>query len=315
MFAQGKEVRFGEEFPREWRTISRTESGQFRTDNGLFTFTTVRPLRQALERILGGRAEDINLKKKIKNSNYYWKLVSRASNYVFRSRSEQLFEDFGSILIIVISMAGLGSFFLALTQERRNRAEAAREQLLINLTKATQELDYKAAHDSLTGVLNRSAILDKLNAEIARSQRSDEPLGVILADVDHFKSINDKHGHLAGDKVLSHIAERISDSLRDYDFVGRYGGEEFIIIVPGCNQERTLNLAERLRESFEFEDLDTSEGRFHLTLSFGVTSITGAERSITMDGIIRAADEALYKAKREGRNSVEYNPVYEPNAA
>src|SRR5437868_5636027 len=113
-------------------------------------------------------------------------------------------------------------------------------------------------------------ILDILTREMTRSLRERRPLGVIMADVDHFKLVNDTHGHLVGDEVLRQVGQRLLAVLRPYDTVGRYGGEEFLMVLPGCDIETTTALAERLRRSVAAEPVAWDEGRIHVTLSLGV---------------------------------------------
>jgi diguanylate cyclase (GGDEF)-like protein len=125
-----------------------------------------------------------------------------------------------------------------------------------------------------------------------------------MIDLDNFKEINDQYGHLTGDAVLCEAARRITSVVRPYDGVGRYGGEEFLVVLPGCNKEKSARLAERLRASFANEPLGIQEGWFTLTLSCGVTAVD-ANSCPDLDACIRAADEALYKAKKSGRNRVE----------
>jgi diguanylate cyclase (GGDEF)-like protein len=170
------------------------------------------------------------------------------------------------------------------------------------LLQAQESLRFHAEHDSLTGVLNRRAIRDVLRRELARCRRENQTLGVILADVDHFKKINDRYGHAAGDAVLVGIVQRISSTLRRYDIVGRYGGEEFLIIAPGCDLELAERLAERIRAAVEEEPVDLGNENASITLSLGVTlgtSTSDPEFLVTM------ADTAMYQAKRNGRNRLE----------
>ena len=128
-----------------------------------------------------------------------------------------------------------------------------------DLLQAQESLRFHAEHDALTGVLNRRAIRDLLRKELARCRRERSTLGVILADVDHFKKINDRYGHGAGDAVLVTAMQRISSCLRSYDVVGRYGGEEFLIIAPGCDLELAQKLAERIRTAVSEQPVDLGD--------------------------------------------------------
>jgi diguanylate cyclase (GGDEF)-like protein len=173
---------------------------------------------------------------------------------------------------------------------------------------ATREaLREQATKDSLTCLWNRASILDILNRELSRSLREGRPIGVVLLDLDHFKSINDTHGHFAGDAVLQEAACRMRDSIRPYDAIGRYGGEEFLILLPGCDEQTTLGQAERLRSLLAKDLLIGNNARLSLTGSFGCTSAIPGH-IVTAEALIRKADEALYVAKRHGRNRVELLP-------
>jgi diguanylate cyclase (GGDEF)-like protein len=170
------------------------------------------------------------------------------------------------------------------------------------LMQAQESLRFHAEHDALTGVLNRRAIRDLLRKELARCRREKSTLGIILADVDHFKRINDHYGHGAGDAVLVTAMQRISSTLRSYDVVGRYGGEEFLIIAPGCDLELTQKLAERIRVAVGEQPVDLGDESTTITLSLGVT--LGTVES-DPEFLVALADTAMYQAKRNGRNRVE----------
>jgi two-component system cell cycle response regulator len=182
-------------------------------------------------------------------------------------------------------------------QELRARLRVGKRILELH-----EQLVSQATHDSLTGLQNRSAILEFLQKELIRSVRGKIPLTVIMADLDHFKQINDTHGHLAGDAVLREAARRLSSSVRAYDAVGRYGGEEFLVVAPECDAVGGAELAERLRTSICAEPIDASGDPIFVTMSFGVAATCVIKQ---VNQILRAADEALYAAKDAGRNRVE----------
>ncbi len=186
----------------------------------------------------------------------------------------------------------------------RKEVEAERERLFSDLMAVKEALHYQATHDALTGLLNRSAALDKMNRLLMRSLRDGQSMGLIMADLDHFKPINDSHGHLIGDEVLREIAKRIESCVRANDLVARYGGEEIIMALPGSNPEQTAELAERIRKTVSDKPVETHEGdRITVTISLGVTAANGNEAP-DLDSMIRAADEALYAAKEAGRDCV-----------
>lgn len=167
---------------------------------------------------------------------------------------------------------------------------------------ACEELRVQASRDSLTKLWNHAAILDQLEQELSRGVRQRTPVGLLMADVDYFKQVNDTHGHATGDEVLCQVARTFKGMVRPYDSVGRYGGEEFLFVLPGCDAEATMGLAERLRE--EVASLTIGQS-LRVTISVGATALEG-DHPVTASGLLRQADEALYRAKRGGRNRVEY---------
>jgi len=189
--------------------------------------------------------------------------------------------------------------------ELRARLKAARRVLDLQekLLKTQEALRDEALHDSLTGLWNRTAILDILQRELSRSQRSGEPVGVIIADVDHFKKINDTCGHKAGDAVLFKIADTMRGGLRDYDAIGRYGGEEFLIVMPGCDAEDAAGRAEAIRAQVARRRIGVPSGTVSLSICMGVTASSGCGGP-SIDDLIQAADMAMYEAKKAGRNRV-----------
>lgn len=207
-------------------------------------------------------------------------------------------------LVGIVCFVGYGIYVSRIMIEVR-RAEEERENLISYLTETKEALHYQATHDNLTGVWNRATILNTLADELARSAREATPVSVILGDVDHFKSINDRHGHLAGDSVLREVSRRLRSCLRSYDSIGRYGGEEFIIILPRCDAEMSERIAERLRSELSSKPIETSDGVFDITMSFGVAAVDGSVNQ-DIDSVVRSADEALYSAKKGGRNRVEH---------
>lgn len=186
----------------------------------------------------------------------------------------------------------------------RLRAGTRLVELQAQLLSAREALREQATKDSLTRLWNRSMILEILQRELSRGQRENEPLGVVLLDLDHFKVVNDTYGHIAGDAVLRESARRMQSAIRQYDSLGRYGGEEFLVLLPGCDGPSTLEKAEALRACLCSEPLLLIETSVALTASFGAISIPPGSGT-TSESLIRKADEALYRAKNLGRNRVE----------
>jgi len=172
------------------------------------------------------------------------------------------------------------------------------------LIAATDVLQYKATHDELTGLLNRASIADFLRRELERSKRHGGVCGVILADLDHFKSVNDTLGHGAGDTVLREAGQRLVEGVRAYDAVGRYGGEEFLIVLPGCDSASLRQRAENILERFRAKPFGAAELSIPVRVSLGA-ACSSSWTSPALESFVRAADRALYRAKHNGRDRVE----------
>ena len=167
-----------------------------------------------------------------------------------------------------------------------------------------QELRKRADHDALTGFFNRGAIIEILQKEISRQARGLDPVSIIFADLDHFKRTNDVYGHLAGDAVLREVSRRVGAVLRPYDSLGRYGGEEFLIVLPACESGGAVEVAERVRKVVAAHPITTDFGAIPSSLSIGV-AVADKGQAMSLNGLIKLADNALYRAKQRGRNRVE----------
>lgn len=181
-------------------------------------------------------------------------------------------------------------------------------ELQQKLVAANGALHHAASHDFLTSLWNRAAIMAFLQREVARCLRQGSALGVILVDVDHFKKVNDEFGHETGDYVLQEVAKRFTASLREYDGVGRYGGEEFLLVIPGCDLATAVRRANVIRELIANTPIRTPLRATSVTVSMGVAVV---DPSTTAESLMRRADAALYQAKRNGRNRVEDVPAAE----
>ena len=171
------------------------------------------------------------------------------------------------------------------------------------LVEAREQMRFKATHDALTSIWNRGVIMDLLGRELSRSQREANCTVVLLGDVDHFKSINDTHGHPVGDEVLQEIARRLLLSIRSYDFVGRYGGEEFLLVLNNCKPQFAEARAEEIRKAVSSRPIQTVNGAQQVTMSFGLLlSNNWGVRPV--EELLHEVDTALYAAKAAGRNCV-----------
>jgi two-component system, cell cycle response regulator len=171
------------------------------------------------------------------------------------------------------------------------------------LIAARDALREQATHDSLTGLYNRAAILDILESELARKQRHGGALGLVLIDLDRFKQINDSYGHLVGDEVLREAAKAMRAISRPYDAIGRLGGEEFVVVLPGCEKTNALSHAERMRTAIASVSIPSNGGSVNVTASAGVTVSLPGDKVDALR-MLRDADVALYRAKDNHRNCV-----------
>jgi two-component system, cell cycle response regulator len=174
-------------------------------------------------------------------------------------------------------------------------------QLEDNLLEAREDLRYKATHDSLTSLLNRGMIVDLLARELTRARREKCCIVVLLGDLDHFKTVNDTYGHPVGDAVLREVARRLLGSVRSYDFVGRYGGEEFLVVLNNCDARSALTRAEQIREAINRTPISTAKGTLPITMSLGVFARVGNDPK-SAEEVLSEADQALYEATAAGRN-------------
>jgi two-component system, cell cycle response regulator len=192
------------------------------------------------------------------------------------------------------------------SQELRARLHVGQRILDLQdkLIAAGEELLFRATHDNLTGISNRGVIMDSVRRERFRQDRGATAFAILLADVDHFKYVNDTYGHLAGDAVLQEVAHRMAKCIRPYDFVGRYGGEEFLIVVPSSDAMGAVGLAERIRKEIEAKPVVVEGATICVTASFGIACSTPSHL-LDPQEMLRFADDALYRAKANGRNRCE----------
>jgi diguanylate cyclase (GGDEF)-like protein len=172
------------------------------------------------------------------------------------------------------------------------------------LVTAVDEIRFRATHDSLTGINNRGTILECLRKERSRQHREPKAFSIILADIDHFKTVNDTFGHLVGDVVLRDVAQHLARLIRPYDSIGRFGGEEFLVVVPSSGEIATQGLAERAREEIDSSTIAVEQNKISVTVSFGIATST-PENVLDLNDMLRLADDALYRAKANGRNRCE----------
>ena len=177
-------------------------------------------------------------------------------------------------------------------------------ELRRELAAAQETIRVKTLYDPVTGLWNREALIESMARELERARREGAPLGFALFDADDFRLVNDTLGRLAGDEALRQVGQRLRRSLRSYDILGRYGGDQFLAILPGCDEAAAGALAERLRTSVSAQPITLNEGTIRITLSVGVAAAGGRQERCTADALACAAEAALYKAKQPGQHSL-----------
>ena len=227
-----------------------------------------------------------------------WSLASNIDSPLFSLGGSAISaHTFATALLLV---AIIYAVYKSIRADQRRQDMLEREKM--ELTRARDQMRYHAEHDDLTGLWNHRIIVERLRSEVERMRRDRTPLSVILVDIDHFKRVNDLFGHFSGDLVLQKVGEIFTHSVRTYDWIGRYGGEEFLLILPGSNIENALLRAEELRQAVQAAQIVDGETTIQVTASFGVAS--EFPNHYEAEAVIQTVDGALYQAKNRGRNCV-----------
>ena len=221
---------------------------------------------------------------------------------VLKARLEALREDpvlRGNPLLRELERLGEAHIRLLRRLEKITRIS---DGFQVQLKGVNESLQRASRTDPLTGLPNRRAMVEELQAEIARAVREGTPMAVLMADVDHFKKVNDTYGHEAGDRVLQGMAKALTQALRAYDVCARWGGEEFLVLLPATDRTGALEVGEKLRKAVAALVIPLGEAQVSIGLSVGAALLDPSE---TMDTLLNRADSAMYEAKRQGRDRVE----------
>jgi diguanylate cyclase (GGDEF)-like protein len=216
----------------------------------------------------------------------------------FSSRDKSVYKDLHSHQDLALQIASQISVLIEKNQLYQG------VKLNKQLKAQKKSLEQRVTHDALTGLFNRPGIFDILHKQIQRAKRGGYGIAIIMIDIDHFKAINDTYGHLTGDAVLCEIANRLTQSARSHEYIGRYGGEEFLAIISPYNQDGALRAAERFRNAVACKEIKANETFVSVTISLGV-AISAEAETLDEKWLLKKADEALYQAKHKGRNRVE----------
>ncbi|HXZ81777.1 MAG TPA: GGDEF domain-containing protein [Terriglobales bacterium] len=211
------------------------------------------------------------------------------------------------ILVSLATILALAAMLFAkqhvLSSRLRQSLDSSRQSFL-ELARAREALEYQATHDAMTGVMNRVTVVAALERELARASRSGKQLAAMLIDLDHFKQINDQFGHHAGDIAIVASSTRMQDCVRSHDYVGRYGGEEFLVIIPDCDEASAKHIADRMRCRISGAPVVYNGRAIEITATIGVAL---SEAGDTPESVLRRADLALYRGKEIGRDTVQFS--------
>jgi diguanylate cyclase (GGDEF)-like protein len=263
------------------------QSGHPRILNDLVAYLEAHPRSESTQRIVDeGMRSSLTCPLLIMGQPVGFLFFSSTSTNAYERAHQQIFQQIAGQLAVTLEKSRLYEGLLELTEELRQ---------------ARDDLEHAATRDSLTGLWNRQSITDLLRRELARAARDEMPLAAVMVDVDHFKQINDRIGHLAGDAVLTELTTRISCTLRSADVVGRLGGEEFLIILYPANEETSVEVMERVRRACAARPVSIDAGDIEVTVSLGAAVVRDHEE-VDLTTVLKTADHALYRAKNDGRN-------------
>lgn len=267
------------------RTILR--SGEPRILNDLEAYFEDHPHSESTRRIVAeGMRSSLTCPLVALGKPFGFLFFSSRERDTYRDVHQGIFQKIAGQLSVILEKSRLYSELVELNHQ---------------LVEARTALEFQATHDPLTEAWNRGAILKLLHKELLLSQREGRPLAVVLADVDHFKKINDAYGHQVGDVVLRQVTRRIASGLRGSDSFGRYGGEEFLMVLYPCDAGAAHHAAERIRLAVDSSAVETAGGAVRASVSLGA-AVCDLTDGVEADALIRAADRALYEAKDAGRN-------------
>jgi diguanylate cyclase len=274
-------------FPKEWNVISKEQEGQFRTTHGLFTFTTIYPLMEGVLSSTGSSNAFGDSESNVNSGDYYWKIVSYLSDEELKSASRSLFKNLRSLAVILLLASLLPSWIISKFLQRRREEK--------------KQLWYTANFDRLTGIPNRPLFEDRLSHYIQAAKRYDRMVAVLYMDLDGFKAINDNYGHGIGDILLSEVAERFKNCLRESDTIARVGGDEFVALVPEITSGDDVSLvAEKLIGSLT-NPIIVHELNLMVGVSIGIALFP--DHGKDENTIVKQADNAMYAAKKAGKNT------------
>ena len=273
-------------------SIIRT--GQPRILNDLGAYLERHPDSDSTRRIVDeGMRSSLTCPLIVKGQPVGFLFFSSMKTDTYLDTHQELFQKIAGQLSMTLEKGRIYQELLATTEELRSARDA---------------LHTEATRDSLTGLWNRRSILELLKRDMARAQRDNKALSAVMIDIDHFKQINDRVGHLAGDDVLAEVTQRISGSLRTADILGRIGGEEFLMILYPADASVVHDVMERARQAVEARPVMSDAGEISVTISLGAAVIAAVD-DVDLAVVLKAADRALYRAKEGGRNRSQIESV------
>lgn len=294
-FMYQRQDSFATDHPRPWAALQLSAEGQMEERGRLWTWRRIDLLPQGARSSAGTAQAQGGSEAPLDAQDYHWFVVSEIGAKLQSGQYRELVVRHGILWAFAMGFVAFTSGWIALRQGQLNQRNR-------QLAQSARELEFLATHDPLTDVLNRRAFFERADIECARAQRSSRPIAVLCCDLDFFKRINDTHGHQTGDRVLKDFCTRVKGMLRTADIMARFGGEEFVLLLPDTGLAGAQHLAERLRREIETPRDPSLPG---YTVSIGVAAWAGpAEALINIQAMLSQADRALYQAKAGGRNQV-----------
>ena len=287
---------FASFYPHVWPSINANDSGILEVDNGIFIYQSIKPLNFKEDQPAHFRMEHQPLISKESFANTQWKLVIFIPQALINSRIF-LYQPLGRTLVALFILAMPALAFFGASYFVQQKINEQKENQVRKI------LEKQARVDVLTGINNRRSFYEQGEKVLKQAQRKQTPLACLMLDADHFKQVNDNHGHAVGDLVLKNLATTLLNALREVDLLGRIGGEEFAVLLPHTPLNEALDVAERLREALAAQKLSLPDGH---TLSFSVSIglVMASTEDKNLDKLMHKADLALYQAKEQGRNQV-----------